>query len=271
MLQSPLRYPGGKAKLFERVAGIIARNKLFGSVYAEPFAGGAGLALKLLAGGFVESIHLNDNDPAIHAFWRAVLQSPDEFCERIRSVPLTLDEWARQKAVHSDRRARVFDLGFATFYLNRTNRSGIVSGAGPIGGIGQAGTWRIDARFNRDALSDIVMLLSKYRRQISVSCRDAMDFMNQNIQKPNWITYLDPPYYVNGHRLYRNFYVHNDHVQIARFLAKNRRRSWFVSYDDVPTIRELYSGFSVESYDLQYSAAATRSGREVMFLSDKLA
>ena len=44
---SPLRYPGGKAQLFPLVRDIIVANRLNGATYIEPFAGGAGLALKL--------------------------------------------------------------------------------------------------------------------------------------------------------------------------------------------------------------------------------
>ena len=46
---SPLRYPGGKTKFYPTVKNIIKKNyPKSDCVYIEPFAGGAGLALKLL-------------------------------------------------------------------------------------------------------------------------------------------------------------------------------------------------------------------------------
>lgn len=42
----------------------------------------------------------------------------------------------------------MLEIGFATFFLNRTNRSGILK-AGVIGGKAQLGKWKIDVRFNK--------------------------------------------------------------------------------------------------------------------------
>ena len=66
---SPLRYPGGKAKLYHLVRPILHENVGANSIYVEPFAGGAGLALKLLFRGDVDSLVLNDIDRNIYAFW----------------------------------------------------------------------------------------------------------------------------------------------------------------------------------------------------------
>jgi hypothetical protein len=80
----------------------------------------------------------------------------------------------------------------------------------------------------------------------------------------------DPPYYVKGHKLYKNFYKPEDHEEIAGALRKKRRANWVVSYDDVPQIRSAYSAFDPITYLLNYSAGEKSEGPEVIFLSDSL-
>ncbi len=271
MLSSPLRYPGGKAKLFEFFAALIQRNRLFGCEYCEPYAGGAGLALKLLSGGFVKSVSLNDADPAVWAFWRSALDQNDAFCRMIAEVPLTIDEWHRQSSIWRQKDVEnPLLLGFATFFLNRTNRSGIIEGAGPIGGYAQTGTWRLDARFERQKQLASIHALAPFRHLISIANLDALDFMERTLPSVGALTYLDPPYYVKGSKLYRNFYRHDDHVRVMDAVKAHRTSRWIVSYDDVPEIRSIYKDFSPISYSLNYSAGQAASGREVIYLSDSL-
>lgn len=271
MLVSPLRYPGGKSKLFEYFTHIIRANNLFDCMYCEPYAGGAGLALRLLSSGFVGSISLNDIDESIYAFWNAVIQNPTEFCALIESVPITIDEWHRQKAIWSSKdMSDSLTLGFSAFYLNRTNRSGIIEGAGPIGGYSQVSKWKLDARFNRRQQIQNISAIANYRDQIKISNVDALDFISSRFEEPRTFCYLDPPYYIKGSKLYRNSYGHTDHVEIMKRLAENREATWVVSYDDVPQIREIYAGFQPISYALNYSAGSNGTGREVIYFSDSL-
>lgn len=272
MISSPLRYPGGKAKLLEYFASIIKENNLYSCTYCEPYAGGAGLAIKLLTSGFVRQVILNDIDDAIFAFWRSVLETPEEFCRMVMEVPVNIDEWHRQQAVWRDQDVNdPLRLGFAAFFLNRTNRSGIIDGAGPIGGYAQDGAWKLDVRLNKQALIATILALADYRDRISISNNDAVDFVASCFLDHSTFTYLDPPYYVKGSKLYRNFYNHEDHCNIGRLLEKNRRARWVVSYDDVAPIREIYARFVPTSYTLNYSAGRKAAGREVIYFSDQLA
>lgn len=271
MLSSPLRYPGGKAKLFGFFSEMIKENDLYNSVYCEPFAGGAGLALKLLATGFVARISLNDIDPAVYAFWRAVLDFPDAFCDLIANAKVNIEEWHEHKQNWLNQADKdVLRLGFSTFFLNRTNRSGIIDGAGPIGGYHQSGIWKIDARFNREQQIKNIQLIKQFRDRIDVSNLDALAFIETHFNDKNNFIYLDPPYYVKGSKLYRNFYVHNDHCEILKLLENNRRSNWVVSYDDVPQIRDIYNKFDPILYELNYSAGNASTGKEVIYVSDSL-
>lgn len=271
MIASPLRYPGGKAKLFPYFAELIRTNRLFGAEYCEPYAGGAGLAIKLLTNGFVDRVSINDIDQSIYAFWVSMLFDTDRFCRLIEKTPVNIEQWHRQQEIWE---ASDFDnklrLGFSAYFLNRTNRSGIIEGAGPIGGFGQKGNWKIDVRLVKDKQIENIKALSRYANQITVSNLDALDFAGKTVGHGNSLVYLDPPYFVKGHKLYKNFYNPADHLEIASELKRKRKANWIVSYDDVPEIRKAYSTFSPITYLLKYSAGEKSIGSEVIFLSDAL-
>jgi DNA adenine methylase len=270
-MHSPLRYPGGKAKLFKFFIDLVERNSLFDHVYAEPFAGGAGLALRLLGHGYVNRIELNDADPAIYSFWRSALFATEELCRLVRDTPISVDEWRRQRSVYqAGSESGELDLGFAAFFLNRTSRSGIIEGSGPIGGYSQNSVWKIDARFQRDSQIMHISEIAKRAPDISISCLDAIDFCKPRFHRPNVFMYLDPPYFVKGKKLYKNYYTDDDHAEIADMLRSNRSGKWVLSYDFVPRIAELYQDFQPVVYDLSYSAGRCGRGREVMYASDSM-
>lgn len=268
-LDSPLRYPGGKASLSDFLARTIAANGLVGCSYFEPFAGGGGAALRLLRDDVVSVLYLNDVDPCIAAFWEAVLHEPERFAEAILSVPLNIMEWKRQKIIYerADRRD-LFALGFSTFYLNRCNRSGVLFGAAPIGGYAQAGDWRMDVRFNRERLAKRVRALGLQREQIHVSNMDARAFLikyvPQGRQRTRVFVYLDPPYYSNGNRLYLNFYKDQDHRNLSRYIQRQTVLHWVMSYDDEKFIRDLYETSTVLRLPLQYSLQRKKRAQELL-------
>lgn len=262
---TPLRYPGGKGKFAHFVKQIFETNDLLDGHYAEPYAGGAGVALELLFHEYASNIHINDYDPAVHAFWVSAVGDTDELCRLIADTDVNMDNWHKYKAImdHSGE-ASTLDLAMATFFLNRTNRSGILK-AGVIGGKSQLGKWKLDVRFNKQDLIRRIDLIGRYKNRIKVYNLDATDFLATIIpQLPQKsLTYLDPPYYVKGSGLYRNFYNHDNHVEIAGAL-RHVDRPWIVSYDNVPEIKEIYSQYRQDEYFLSYTAQEKRKGSEVM-------
>jgi DNA adenine methylase len=271
---TPLRYPGGKARLAPFVKTLLRLNNLGDAHYVEPYAGGASVGLALLLGEYVTRIHMNDLDRSVYAFWYSVLNETDALCRQIKKARLSVEEWRRQRAVQERaREVSLLELGFSTFYLNRTNRSGIICSGGIIGGFRQTGQWKLDARFYRDGLIKRIERIADYRDRISLYNCDAADLLGLLLPAlpTKSLLYLDPPYYVKGkRRLYANFYEHGDHVQIAALL-KRAKRPWLVSYDDVPEIRGLYDRFRYRRYRLPYTAAARYAGSEIIFFSDDLA
>lgn len=268
---TPLRYPGGKSQLIPFVIELLRDNDLFYGEYAEPFAGGAGIALHLLLNDYVSRIYLNDFDPAIHAFWHSILHDTDAFCERIKQTEVNIDEWHRQRKVYFDpSEASTLDKGFATFFLNRTNRSGIIK-AGVIGGLGQSGTYKLDCRFIKPDLIRKIKRVAGYREQIVLTCLDAAEFVRDEIPKTgeHTLVNLDPPYYDKGPELYTNFYRPADHAALAHEVA-NIDRHWMVTYDDTPEIRKLYEQYPCYSTSLNYSAQVKRIGTELLVLGPTL-
>jgi DNA adenine methylase len=270
---TPLRYPGGKAKLAQYVKELIKLNSLADGAYVEPYAGGAGLALELLLQEHVSKIYLNDISKPVWSFWESALHQTEALCRLIRDTRITVTTWDKQKAILRKSDARdVLSLGFATFFLNRTNRSGILNG-GIIGGRDQTGPWKIDARYNKHELVRRIETIAKLRSAIVVSNLDAFEFVINGVKcwPEKTLIYLDPPYYVKGRSLYLDCYSHNDHLMIANLVkSANWKQRWIVSYDDVPQIREIYHECANIRYTLNYSAREARSGSEIMFFSQGL-
>ena len=268
-MSSPLRYPGGKSCLFELTSNLLKHNGLTHGHYAEPFAAGAGLALSLLYSGHVAEISINDIDPSIWAFWYAVLNETDELIHLIRTTSVTIDEWHRQREVH--RGSTAVDpllLGFAAFFLNRTNRSGVIKGGGVIGGFEQLGIYKIDCRFNVEDLVKRIRRVARYRSQIHLSKLDANDFLDTcRDLPPRSLLFIDPPYFKKGPGLYTSFYRPADHAALADRIGRIET-PWVVTYDDTPEIRHLYSCHPQFSFNLHYSLNDKRIGQELLIASE---
>lgn len=269
---SPLRYPGGKQKLTPFIGEILGVNDLIGGAYAEPYAGGAGVGLRLLLDEYVSKIYLNDANPAVFAFWRSVIDETESLCRLIRNATLTIPEWRRQKELLLGGGARTrLELGFSALYLNRCNRSGIFSG-GVIGGLAQTGNWLMDARFTRNELITRIEAIATKRSKIRVSNLDAISFMRKlmNWCPQNTLVYCDPPYFQKAERLYLNSYKAKDHCDVSEFIQWELSLPWLVSYDCAPEICELYSDRRSFTYNLQYNASKVYQGQETFFFSDGL-
>ncbi len=268
---SPLRYPGGKRKLANYLKRIFVTNNLLSGDYVEPYAGGASIALALLFEGYVRNIWINDLDRSVYAFWYSVLNHTDELCRLISETPVTMEEWHRQKRVQDDNNSTLVELGFSTFFLNRTNRSGIISG-GVIGGKEQNGKWKLDARYNKKDLISRIQKIARYRSRIHLRNQDAILFIKSTLPylPERALLYLDPPYYVKGQQmLYKSYYGTEEHQTLSQFIT-SLNLCWIVSYDDTPEIRALYKIFRSINYSINYSAQDRYRGSEVMFFSHRV-
>lgn len=270
---SPLRYPGGKASLADFFESCVEALGLDKPTYVEPYAGGAGAGLALLYRGVVGRVVINDYDKSIYSVWSSMLNQTEAFLGRLESTPLTVDEWKRQREIYrsrDDESIDQFDLGFATFYLNRTNRSGVLRG-GIIGGLQQAGTYKLDARFNKPALRARIERLAEHRSKIRVTKQDGVARLTYWLAQTNVFAYVDPPYYDKGSFLYLNAFDDRQHAELAALLNERPDANWVLTYDVAPYIRDLYSGRTSQSFNLHYSAHRRELARELMVVSDTVA
>lgn len=269
---SPLRYPGGKSRIAAFVKQIIKDNNLLDGVYVEPYAGGAAVALSLLMDEYVSRIIINDKDRSIYAFWYSVLNETERLCQYIEETPVTMDTWRMQREIQLAENKNTVDLlslGFSTFFMNRTNRSGIIK-AGVIGGFDQTGSYKIDARYKKEELIGRIRRISAYADRIELHNEDAVDLISRisKITPQNTIMYLDPPYYKKGRGLYMNYYNDSDHKTIRDVITNVNTIRWIVSYDNSTFIKSLYEDFRSQELYLNYSANNNGKGTEVIFFSN---
>jgi DNA adenine methylase len=268
--RSPLRYPGGKASLASLFNAVIARRGL--NTYVEPYAGGAGAALELLLTDCVSRIIINDLDPAIYSFWHSITTQPQAFLQRLSAAQLTLEEWRQQQEIYrlGTASGSTLDLGFATFYLNRTNRSGVMN-AGVIGGQNQTGMYKIDARFDRDSLAARIQAIADRSPRIKVTNEDGAATISRAFKLKHALVYADPPYYAKGSFLYLNSFNDAQHEKLAAVLNSKAHCNWILTYDDHKRIRDLYDSRKHFNFSLNYSAHRTGEIAELMVISDHLA
>lgn len=271
---SPLRYPGGKTQLYKFVKHTIENNELTNIIYCEPFCGGSGIAMSLLLSHDVDAVILNDFDIAIYSVWYAILNETAKLTKQIRETSITMDEWHRQQQVYMDAQINNlqeynFNLAFATLFLNRTNRSGIVTG-GPIGGYDQDSKYSLDCRFNKNVLISKIEDIAKMKDSIRLYHLDAKDLINQVLMQEdrrNLFVYFDPPYYKEGQHLYKNFFDDAAHVQLAEAIQEMDEYKWITTYDNEDRIKKIYKDYEIHEYRIQYSANKTRKEIELLFHS----
>ncbi|CAC9626877.1 DNA-methyltransferase [uncultured Gammaproteobacteria bacterium] len=275
MFYSPLRYPGGKNKLSKFIAKICVDNNI-NSHYVEPYAGGSAVALHLLIEQKVKKVTINDFDRSIYAFWHAALKNTKKLCDLIENTEINIENWKKAKEIQKNKsKEKLLDLGFSTFFLNRTNISGIIN-AGVIGGIEQKGKYKINCRFNKEDLIKRIKLIAKYKKQIDLYNLDALKLIKKIQKESNnnkTIFYFDPPYYLKGSSLYMNHYKDDQHKEVSEAIKEISNINWIVSYDNTPEIEQIYKWVSkglTKKYSFNHSAYRAREGKEILFFSNNL-
>ncbi len=123
--------------------------------------------------------------------------------KRVLNTPVTIEEWLKQREfMRGGKTDDVLALGFCAFFLNRTNRSGIIKGGGAIGGLDQTGNYKIDCRYNAAGLAQRIKRIKKYEDRIHLTNLDAIDFLNKcerNIPKES-LLFVEPLTSTKGHR-----------------------------------------------------------------------
>lgn len=270
--KSPLRYPGGKTQLSEFLKNLLEINEMDNIIYCEPFSGGFGAGMELLFSNTVDSIIINDLDLGIYSIWYAILHDFEQFIHKIEVAPVTISEWHHQKEIYVElikSNSYSLDLAFATFFLNRTNHSGIISG-GPIGGYEQSSKYLIDCRFNKKDLIRKIRNISAKRDRIELYNLEANTLIQEvllNLNTTNLFVFFDPPYYKQGKNLYTNFFDHDNHVELQKCIKLMNDYKWITTYDYEENIKNIYYEYDPLEYKIRYSANRVRKESEYLFHS----
>ncbi|MEM0142433.1 MAG: DNA adenine methylase [Candidatus Parvarchaeum sp.] len=264
---SPLRYPGGKSKIYGKVANLILANGYGDRVYVEPFAGGFGVGVRLLLEGVVQTALLNDYDSHIYHFWYSVLNDTDNLLRLVSDTPITLEERERQKSNYQDPHVDILSDGFATLFLNRVNFSGILT-SGPLGGMTQTGKYKIGCRFNKVEIIRKIEAIGQLRGKIRLHNKDAVELFKTDLATTKVPVFLniDPPYVEKGPYLYTSFFQEEDHYALKEAIVRDLdgESPWIMTYDDCDLIRDLYSEFYMQEYGITHNVHTSRAGQELV-------
>lgn len=278
---SPLRYPGGKARMASALAHIFDDqvSALDIEIWVEPFAGGAGAGLSLLSTGRIPELWLTERNPAIAALWRAILNQGDQLAALVATTTPTMKLWEQSQeivaAANAGERLEDLDLGFAAFIVNRCSRSGIIAPrVGPMGGKDQTGKYTIASRFNPPALAERIAHIHSLAPNIRFHEGDAIAWINElsdSGMEDEVFLFVDPPYVREGNRLYTNGMTELDHRKLANALNTSPCH-WLLTYDNEDVVaNSLYPDRRVLAYEISNTTNVARMAWEYAVLSDNLA
>lgn len=269
---SPLRYPGGKTQLLKFLEHTIDINNMDRVIYCEPFSGGFGAGLGLLFREKVDKVIINDYDLGIYSVWNAILNDITNFKNKILTIDITIEEWKKQREIYNEliqQEGYSIDLAFATLFLNRTNRSGIIQG-GPIGGLQQNSCYKLNCRFNKNKIIEKIEKINERKDDITLYNLEANELIKLILLKLNseeLFTFFDPPYLKQGKNLYTNFFKHDDHMKLKEFISLMNDYKWIVTYDKTEEIKNIFSEYDCYEYSILYSANRKRKETEILFNS----
>lgn len=263
---TPLRYPGGKGVLKYFLANSVLNNNLKGGVIVEPFCGGSGATIPLLKSGIIEELWMNDASPLISSFWESLFFNTNELVKLIKETPVCMKTWnACKEVVDSPYKHDTLKLGFSSFFLNRTNRSGLLMG-GPIGGKNQSGPYLMQCRFNKEKLISRVLSVASLRDKVKIDNIDGVDFLKKTESMvDSSLVFIDPPYVKQGYNIYRKYsFKKHDHVRLSEYIQRSKWK-WIITYDDHQLVKDLYSGDAVQSMRIDYFSKKEKSNNEIIF------
>jgi len=259
-----LRYPGGKARIYGSVRNIIISNGLTNKTYVEPFSGGFGLGLKLMLNGDIKKFIINDYDRHIYSFWKSVFSHTKKLIKKINETEITIEQWHIQKDIYNKPKGHsVLDIGFSTLFLNRTNFSGILM-SGPIGGYEQRGKYKMDCRFNKERIIELIRKIAAHKKNVKVYRKDAARLIQMLRVREQEIFYnFDPPYVNKGEELYLNAFEEQDHRDLQNEID-NVQTEWIMTYDNVELIKGLYRNYKQIEFSLSYTVSSKRIEKELL-------
>lgn len=248
----PFRYPGGKYYAMDilRPFWECINHK----EYREPFAGGATVFFNKPK---AEKNWLNDLDSELISCYK-VLQNPDTRVRLANDLSIEVATKERWKEVFDSVPSDEYEIAKKYYYLNRTSFSGkLVSAAWgyrPKRSLPPE-RWKERIIPCGEWLADTTLTSFDFREVIRATGNDVL-------------MYVDPPYFLPPkHKHYRCGFDLADHERLAEELKKTNHK-FFLTYDDCPEVRALYSWAHIYEARFFYRVdnSATRGGeRQIGF------
>lgn len=241
-----IRYPGSKDKHLKFLDSHLKEQflKSSGGV-VEPFAGTASITFHMLKLKLANSYWINDLDESIAALWKTVKDDSAWLISQVENYTPKVDDFYSFKLNPG---STVREKAFRKLVIHQISYSGLGPMAGgPLGGRAQAGEYKIDARWRPVKLVKLIKETSELLNSVpgDITSLDWHEAIEKAKRESNFV-YLDPPYYNQGEVLYTAGSL--DHSKLADSLKSVK--SWVLSYDDTPEIRELYKWAKVERLDV---------------------
>lgn len=263
-INSPFRYAGGKFYARKLILAHVPNH----SAYIEPFAGGGSI---FFAKPKVEYNNLNDIDGELINVYLVIRDNPDEliyFLKKRLEIESEFPQNYTQSILYGDPLPATKELhnffknefspqnqierAGRWFYLNRTSYSGIMNTQNMYWGYGDKYSMQ-----PKNWAQNIIRTNTKLQG-VEIS---NLDFENVIDNAPDGaLLFLDPPYYnADQDKFYQHYFSKSDHYRLADCLRRNNNRlKLFVTYDNIPEIKELYS-WMLETHDREWNYCIQRT------------
>jgi DNA adenine methylase len=236
---------GGKKKVAKKIVSMFPKH----DIYVEPFMGSAAV---FFAKGKVELSIINDiNSNLVNLFEVVAGEEFDEFIYQLWHMIKSTNNFDRMvsiyrgntwKSLSKAQRASIY------YYINIHSFNKDVEGKAFAYNDADINTYVFQKLIrSREKLSGAVIENKRYNKIVS----------KWNKRNKDVLFFFDPPYVVADSGIYYE-YVFNelDHRMLKEECDRIHRNNnyVFLTYDNVPYIRELYKGYNIQEMEYTYSS-----------------
>lgn len=237
---SPLRYSGGKSRLYKQISQYFPKDK---NIMLDLFFGGGSVGLNWLTENQNHELIANDIDNNLINFWETVKNKVNHLLfwkELINDESLTK---------HIFNNSKLYPSWISFLVKNKCS----------FNGLNEKGTWSNRAfkeNFNQSTFTRLSKCSNLIQRTIfyNYDYRTLIPILNKEI-----FIYLDPPYLIPN---VKKLYKHGDfnHNELSEIL-KNIKTKWVLSINDCSEIRDWYKDFNIYEINITYTSSNTNKNK----------
>lgn len=245
-MRSPLNYLGGKSRLAERIAKLIPEDHV---CYCEAFCGASWV---LFSKSPSKSEVINDLDNDLVTFWRVVQNHLEEFL-RYFKYAVTSRRIFELESMKNPETLTDVQKAVRYFYLQKLGFGGKVCSR--TFGTSATGPARLNLSNIEERLIEVHWRLAR----VVIEHLDACACIERYDRKTT-LFYLDPPYWETAG--YAVPFGEDDYLRLCAKLKQVKGR-FIVSLNDVPKVRQIFSGFKIAKVTTKYSTGNAAVAPEV--------